>query len=64
MKKEWKIILKVLQMSGKLMALGCLFPPKFPNSGTLFMEDRLKYVIYLGTSEYQCSAIVAHFIDQ
>ena len=27
--------LKVLKMSGKLMAIGCWFPPKFPNSGTL-----------------------------
>ena len=35
MKKEWKITIKVLQMSGKLMALGCWFPPKFPNSGPL-----------------------------
>ena len=34
-KKEWKITLKVLKMSGKLMALGCWFPPKFLNSGTL-----------------------------
>ena len=34
-KKEWKITLKVLTMSGKLMAVGCWFPPKFPNSGTL-----------------------------
>ena len=34
-KKEWKITLKVLKMSGKLMAPGCWFPPKFPNSGTL-----------------------------
>ena len=34
-KKEWKITLKVLKMSGKLMAVGCWFPPKFPNSGTL-----------------------------
>ena len=35
MKKEWKITLKVLKMSGKLMALGCWFQPKFPISGTL-----------------------------
>ena len=34
-KKEWKITLKVLKMSGKLMAVGCWFPLKFPNSGTL-----------------------------
>ena len=27
MKKEWKITLKVLKMSGKLMALGCCFHP-------------------------------------
>ena len=37
MEKEWKITLKVLKMSGKLMAVGCWFPPKFPNSGTLQM---------------------------
>ena len=34
-KKEWKISLKVLKISGKSMAVGCWFPPKFPNSGTL-----------------------------
>ena len=39
-KKEWKITLKVLKMSGKLMALGCWFPPKFPNSGTLREGER------------------------
>ena len=34
-KKEWKIVPSKLKMSGKLMAIGCWFPPKFANSGTL-----------------------------
>ena len=43
-KKEWKITLKVLKMSGKLMAAGCWFPPKFPNSGTLCSFTDLRMV--------------------
>ena len=34
-KKKWKIVPSKLKKSGKLMAIGCWFPHKFLNSGTL-----------------------------
>ena len=43
-KKEWKITLKVLKMSGKLMAVGFLFPPKSPNSETLLRRFHVRGV--------------------